>query len=86
MSTQIDDGGLAFPIPSHVDKLKSRIYETQQGMTLRDWFAGQALGDITSHSMRDEWARSGPEWRDAVALECYKFADAMIEARKGDRS
>jgi prephenate dehydrogenase len=50
-------------------------------MTLRDWFAGQALGHIAAFAQADQWAKSGPEWRDAVASESYKFADAMLAAR-----
>jgi hypothetical protein len=65
MSAQIDDGGAAFPL-----YLPQEEGDIRLGMTLRDWFAGQALGDIASYSMRDGWARSGPEWRDAAALEC----------------
>lgn len=48
------------------------------GMTLRDWFAGMALQGMLAASQgvsfKDPFT-SGP--RDA-----YKFADAMLEARK----
>ena len=37
MSHSIDDGGQAFPVPS------SDHHDRQEGMTLRDWFAGQAM-------------------------------------------
>ena len=43
------------------------------GMTLRDWFAGQAL-----LAMRYTGATAYKD--DAEA--CYKMADAMIQARK----
>lgn len=45
-------------------------------MSLRDWFAGQALanGNIEDHS--------GPEWADRVAEQAYRIADAMIKARE----
>lgn len=58
----------AFPLSMH--------YHTQFGMTLRDYFAGQALallaGDDTAHNLGDR----------VVAKWCYSLADAMIEARK----
>jgi len=47
-------------------------------MTLRDWFAGQALIGIT-HALR-----SGvrPEDVPLLARDCFGIADAMITARK----
>lgn len=43
------------------------------GMTLRDWFAGQALaGEMT----RDDGGH-----RLDVARRCYAFADAMLRER-----
>jgi hypothetical protein len=82
MSTQIDDGGPAFPCPVEFDPNGQLVSHGSFGMTLRDWFAGQAIGHIANYAMVDGWARSGPEWRDAVASESYKFADAMLAARK----
>ena len=67
MSTPINDGGAAFPVP----------YVTlHTGMTLRDWFAGQALAGLVFHN--DYGAVSDKD----IAKGAYKFADAMIEARK----
>ena len=63
--TKIDDGGPAFPLHERDDALR--------GMTLRDWFAGQAL-----LAMRYTGATAYKD--DAEA--CYKMADAMIQARK----
>ena len=57
-----DDGGAAFPI---------RGFEN--GMTLRDWFAGQAL---LGYCLND--ASEAAEWS-------YRVADAMIAKRnKGE--
>lgn len=42
-------------------------------MTLRDYFAGQALsgtGSVNYHTIKE------------MAETCYKIADAMLEARK----
>lgn len=57
------------------------------GMTLRDYFAGQALAGWIA-SITDEEARSYDgepvafrEHQDAVAATCYGYADAMLAAR-----
>ena len=44
------------------------------GMTLRDWFAGQAMAGMLANSDRDGY----PEDRAQLA---YEYADAMLEAR-----
>jgi hypothetical protein len=75
-TTTPNDGGPAFPLAT-----SSGSNTSVNGMTLRDWFAGQALGHIAAFAQADQWANSGPEWRDAVASESYKFADAMLAAR-----
>jgi hypothetical protein len=58
--------GPAFPV---------NVNDENAGMTLRDWFAGQALSGImagaTGTSNRLEWA---PE-------EAYAMADAMLAVR-----
>lgn len=60
-----NDGGLAFPMAS------SDGY-AQCGMTIRDYFAGQALATLAK-CIADE--RVAAEW-------CYGMADAMIAARE----
>ena len=63
-----DDGGPAFPHSS--SPMRGDL--TEWGMTLRDWFAGQALS-----TMRE------PEYTsfEKIAGLAYKTADAMIAAR-----
>jgi hypothetical protein len=65
MST-IDDGGPAFP---------RHAYDGHDGMTLRDWFAGQALAGL----LRDGIDVFGVY---ATANDAYKMADAMLRARE----
>ena len=48
-----------------------------EGMTLRDWFAGQALVAILSHP--------GAGKIPHPARACYEIADEMIEAREVDQ-
>ena len=59
-----DDGGPAFP--------SQNGHYFEPGMTLRDWFAGQALS-----TMRE------PEYTsfEKIAGIAYKTADAMLAAR-----
>lgn len=70
-------GGFAFP--SEGLKLPEGGSYRTAGMTLRDWFAGQALASI----MQDKaiWDCTSDE-RLAVAKRMYRWADAMLEARK----
>ena len=49
----------------------------QDGMTLRDYFAGQALMGVLSNSKLDE--RIG---ENRLARSAYEIADAMLKARK----
>jgi hypothetical protein len=51
-----------------------------RGMSLRDWFAGQALAGFASTIGNV----IGPKW-DIMAQDAYDAADAMIaEREKGD--
>ncbi len=56
------------------------VYEDRPGMSLRDWFAGQALGAIMADSMLHP--EMDIHMRD-VAHKAYVLADAMLKARKG---
>jgi transcriptional regulator with XRE-family HTH domain len=49
-------------------------------MTLRDWFAGQALIGLMSHSTHDHSPLFGDG--EPFARDAYIVADAMIAARK----
>ena len=66
-SKQIDDGGPAFPGPSQAET-SVNIHE---GMTLRDWFAGQALAAVLTDG----------GYFTEVAKDSYLIADAMMKAR-----
>jgi hypothetical protein len=45
------------------------------GMTLRDWFAGQALAGLA--------AKLGREVDEPELIYCYDLADALLAAREG---
>ncbi len=76
MSTQINDGGEAFPLYLPLGEGDIRL-----GMSLRDWFAGQALNGYLA-----SWeTNNAPDFyeTDHVAKTAYTYADAMLKARKG---
>ena len=76
MSTPNNDGGAAFPISVALHKSGDVIYGTD-GMSLRDWFAGQALAGLTNGARGTGWRKS------ELAKDAFAFADAMITAREG---
>jgi hypothetical protein len=43
---------------------------SHNGMSMRDWFAGQALASTTDAHSAEE-----------LAAKCYRLADAMLKAR-----
>ncbi|MBA8838199.1 hypothetical protein [Ochrobactrum sp. RH2CCR150] len=65
-------GGPAFPstVEAGEDRFGNKSHVFYRGMTLRDYFAGQALASwpITDHSTD-------------LASKCYALADAMLAAR-----
>jgi hypothetical protein len=73
MST-INDGGPAFPSDNFGQP-------SQIGMSLRAYFAGQALAGLCVPGLKD-----GPitAWEfDKIAPVAWKAADAMLAAREG---
>lgn len=77
MSAPINDGGLAFP---YRETENTGQYQNHYGMTLRDYFAGQALAGICAPLYDDE---SPTIWKHReFAKGAYMFADAMLAARE----
>jgi hypothetical protein len=73
MSTPINDGGPAFPsdyIPGTA---------TTPGMSLRDWFAGNALNGILMNYTTERFGIS----EKSIADHAYKLADALLVSREG---
>jgi hypothetical protein len=65
MSSNTDTGGQAFPLLfTHAT--------TQEGMTLRDYFAAKAMQSVLPLCKTYPYA----------AQECYAIADAMLKARQ----
>ena len=74
MSATIDDGGPAFPRPVSFSK-EGGTHRGTIGMSLRDYFAGQALAGILSSDNK-------PECDDRKAEWAYNLADSMLFFRK----
>lgn len=66
------DGGPAFPCSQDV-----RLQDS--GMTLRDWFAGQAL--VGMSSLYTQAGGTSEEIASANAAVAYLMADAMLAER-----
>lgn len=69
------DGGPAFPEP--IGDTSGRQYAPALGMSLRDYFAAQALPAVISARV----AAGDDILQESIAEECYELADAMLEAR-----
>jgi hypothetical protein len=74
MSDKINDGGPAFPIsiPGCGDN-------GMHGMSLRDWFAGQAMAAYIMHLGAMQIHAS--ENIDECTAQSYRLADYMLAAR-----
>lgn len=66
----INLGGQAFPIP------ESEGCHRTYGMTLRDYFAGQALISICHQENPMD-----PLELDRISIGCYELANSMLKAR-----
>jgi len=69
------DGGSAFPIAT--SEWRDVVHGGMEGMSLRDWFAGQALsGWLASFGANQRVKKV-----DELVLFVYEVADAMIAER-----
>jgi hypothetical protein len=78
----MNDGGPAFPqgvalAPGEVPRA-SYDFVDGAGMSLRDWFAGQALVGLQANTAYEcSWSET--------AEDCYQLADAMLAERAKER-
>jgi len=72
------DNPQAFPLATTAETIDT------PGMTLRDWFAGQALGAIVTATSNGQHqpARDERNLIEGMAHDAYELADAMLDARK----
>jgi len=75
MADRIEDGGPAFPVYTPDMNIGD---DAGPGMSMRDWFAGQALAQIAG-----EYHESGiAHWPQHAAAAAYEVADAMLAVRQ----
>ena len=68
-------GGPAFPVP------EQPAYRAFTGMTLLDYFAGEALKGWLSSFNPDSVHPVRNDIHESVALDSYKMAQAMLKVR-----
>lgn len=77
--SKINNGGPAFPLQS----IGPDFAPGYSGMSLRDWFAGQALaGELAAQDGDGFWS---DESAQTLAERCYLVADAMLKAKETDQ-
>jgi hypothetical protein len=85
---RVDDGGPAYPCNYEHSDCTCEMH----GMSLRDWFAGQALPSVydewaahcrrINHDQEDSRFMTDPsELLEEIAEEAYDLADSMLKAR-----
>jgi len=70
------DGGAAFPAMGERNTPDGAAYVWNEGMSLRDHFAGLAMQGMIASAI-DDWG-----YREELCEEAYKYADAMLKARE----
>ena len=83
---KINDGGSAFPVDASI-----RRGMGCDGMSLRDWFAGQVAPRVMESIMAlamDEYSqlaasKAARNSKELIAIMSYELADAMILMRDG---
>jgi hypothetical protein len=79
MTTRINDGGPAFPGQISAGRDARDGKEWRPGMTLRDYFAGQAIIALTAGCPITD---DDTHWcHPLIADDAYKLADAMLAVR-----
>jgi len=70
-----DTGGQAFPRPGYTDGSGEHafVWSAEEGMTLRDFFAGQALIGFC--------VMNGSKTQSDISKCAYEIADKMIKVR-----
>jgi hypothetical protein len=74
--SKIEDGGPAFPCAEH------GIHQAENGMSLRDWFAGMALQGMLAFPEDEATSESFAQITKRFSEGAYVYADAMLAARK----
>ena len=90
MDQKINDGGSAFPVIPPNEMYDDRNFNAsgypypEAGMSLRDWFAGQAIGAVILQCARDTTVSlNGRSPEQYFAEKAFGIADAMLKAGEG---
>ncbi len=76
------DGGAAFPKPDVWMPNHEQLSYGENGMTLRDWYAGMALIGILPSPRSESSGSFLDDYSHRQRAEfCYQQADAMLKAR-----
>lgn len=70
--SKINDGGPAYPAA----RVDGHFAPTHTGMSLRDYFAGQALAGLAAH-----YGTPSEAAKDALPEIAYKIAELMLAER-----
>lgn len=76
-NTKPNGGGPAFPTKREALDPRATGWSMQEGMSLRDWFAGQAMTVVKQCDARE--CNPGEPVVKMLARRAYELADAMIE-------
>ena len=79
----MSDNPSAFPHDLLRDDDAYPTHDASPGMSLRDWFAGQALPTIIAVCAGDTSITARPSTEVYFAEKAYLLADAMLAARTG---
>jgi len=80
--TELKDGGPAFPMPSGQEPRVDQVTHYNEGMSLRDWFAGLAMQGMLSNSEVGARGVSISGNPTSINVAAYMVADGMLDARK----
>lgn len=75
-----EDGGPAFPTTQYANGISPSGHD--QGMTLRDWFAGKAMTTMFYPAIMESIRTDNDLDCLKVAEFAYAMADAMLAARQ----
>ena len=75
-----DDGGPAFPSPD-LGEREFGQRDAYPGMTLRDYFATEAMKALLHPGVSAEWVKQAYGTNE-ISVAAYAQADAMLKARK----
>ena len=75
-----NNGGRAFPVPENMGAYGA--YQiNEQGMSLRDWFAGHALPSVVAAVYAGQVEHKDGLSEQRIAEQAYARADAMLAER-----